>query len=100
MDHREINAAADEISRIIALDPDDIDDAAIAAQYDRWQQAGLAIRRLPTLRDMTDRLNHNITRLKGWPRSDSAERAKLVSDTQQLCRAIVVEAHVIDHEGP
>ena len=38
MDHREINAAADEISRIIALDPDDIDDAAIAAQYDRWQQ--------------------------------------------------------------
>jgi hypothetical protein len=35
MDHREINAA-DEIARIIALDPEDIDDAAIASQYDRW----------------------------------------------------------------
>jgi hypothetical protein len=90
MDHREINAAADEIARIIALDPEDIDDAAIASQYDRWQQAGLAIRRLPVLRDMTDRLNHNITRIKGWPRSDSTERDKLVSDSQQICRAMLL----------
>ena len=100
MDHREINAAADEIARMVALDPEDIDDAAIASQYNRWEKAGLAIRRLPVLRDMTDRLNHNITRLQGWPRSDSEERAKLVLDTQRICRAVAVEAHVIDHEGP
>jgi hypothetical protein len=99
MDHREISAAANEISSIIGRDPEHIDDAAIAAQYNRWEQAGLAVRRIPVLRDMTDRLNENITRLKGWPSSDSPDRAKLVSETQRLCRAIVVEAHAIDHEG-
>ena len=96
MDHSEIHSATDELCAIIRRDPEDIDFADVNREFARIAKAGAPINHDSKLREMRDEVYDRISRLKGWPMSDSSERAKFLHESMPFIRAIAVEAYVLD----
>ena len=98
MDIKEIQAAVKELRRISYLDPSEIDMADVAGQFRRIEKAGFPMTKNPDRRAIRERAFGRLERLKGWPMSESEERAKYLQDSGPFFQIIAIDARLAEEE--